>query len=281
MGSALFEAICLLPWYHIARTEQRLLSAHSEGILARLAPVSAVVELGPGSGEKLLTLLAAAGGRRITVHLIDVSDEALEQATRTLAVAPEIAVVPHRATYAAGLSAIQRPQASDGRVLVVLLGSNIGNFDPAGADALLRSIRDGLRGGDALLLGTDLVKAETAMQLAYDDPLGVTAAFNRNLLVRVNRELGGDFDVSQFAHRASWNAGASRMEMHLVSGRRQRVRVPACGLDIMFETGEAIWTESSYKYRIEDLTPMLARSGFSVAGQWEQDGFALTLAEAH
>ena len=124
------------------------------------------------------------------------------------------------------------------------------------------------------------MKPESELLLAYDDPLGVTAAFNRNLLVRVNRELGGDFDVNRFSHRAVWNASASRVEMHLVSQSRQRVQVPGSGLDITFEAGESIWTESSYKYRVDDLAPMLGRAGFSVTGQWQEDGFALTLAEA-
>jgi uncharacterized SAM-dependent methyltransferase len=130
------------------------------------------------------------------------------------------------------------------------------------------------------LLGADLVKPQPELLLAYDDPLGVTAAFNRNLLVRVNRELDGDFDVNAFAHRAVWNAQASRIEMHLVSRHRQRVQVRATGTDITFDEGEPIWTESSYKYRAEDLAPMLGRAGFGVAGQWQDRGFALTLAEA-
>jgi len=137
----------------------------------------------------------------------------------------------------------------------------------------------GVGRGGALLLGTDLVKPEPELLLAYDDPLGVTAAFNLNLLVRVNRELDGDFDVNGFSHRAVWNAQESRVEMHLVSRSRQRVRVRASGIDITFDAGESIWTESSYKYRIDDLAPMLERAGFRVTAQWRQDGFALTLAE--
>ena len=281
LGSSLFEAICRLPWYRVARTEQRLLAGHASDIFGALQPVSTVVELGPGSGEKLVTLMAAHDGRDVTVHLVDVSLEALEQATRALAAAsPAYAVVAHQATYEEGLSDIARPRAEAGRALVVFLGSNIGNFDPPGADALLRSVRATMAAGDGLLLGADLVKPEPDMLLAYDDPLGVTAAFNRNLLVRVNRELGADFDIRQFGHRAVWNAPASRIEMHLVSLERQRARVPAAGLDITLERGESIWTESSYKYRVGDIAPTLERAGFRIAGQWTDDGFALTLAEA-
>ena len=189
-------------------------------------------------------------------------------------------MVAHQATYEAGLSAVGTSADGSGRTLVVFLGSNIGNFDPAGRRRVPGRRPRTLRPGDALLLGTDLVKPEPELLLAYDDPLGVTAAFNRNLLVRVNRELGGDFDLDRFSHRAVWNAAASRVEMHLVSRARQRVQVRASRIDITFEAGESIWTESSYKYRIDDLAPMLDRAGFEVIGQWQDCGFALTLAEA-
>ena len=280
LGSALFEAICRLPWYRIARTEQSLLQAHADAIFGLLQPISTVVELGPGSGEKLATLLAAWPRRDATVHLVDMSPAALDKAAGALAALPALTVVTREATYEAGLSAIARAGGAAGRALVVFLGSNVGNFDPPGADALLRSIRTALGPGGALLLGTDLVKPESELLLAYDDPLGVTAAFNRNLLVRVNRELGGDFDVNQFTHRAAWNPSAARVEMHLVSRLRQRVRVRDSGIDVTFDAGEFIWTESSYKYRVDDLAPVLDRAGFQPTGQWQQDGFALTLAEA-
>lgn len=280
LGSALFEAICCLPWYRITSTEQQLLGAQGAAIFDRLGPVSTIVELGPGSGEKLITLLGASPSPDVTVHLVDVSAAALARATRTLEASAAGAIVTHQATYEAGLSEVRRPGTGRGRTFVVFLGSNIGNFAPPDADALLVGIRGGMARGDALLLGTDLVKPERDLLLAYDDPLGVTAAFNRNLLVRANRELGADFDVQQFGHRAIWNAAASRVEMHLVSLDRQRVRIRASSLDITFEPGETIWTESSYKYDLDGLEPMLARSGFGVAGQWVLDGFALTLAEA-
>jgi len=283
LGSSLFEAICRLPWYRIAKTEQSLLSAHATSIFSRLPAISTVVELGPGSGEKLLTLMAAAPGPAVTVHLVDVSPAALDQAAIGLATLPSLTVVAHESTYLEGLAAaFGRPGAGGGGggSLVVFLGSNIGNFDPPAADHFLQGVRDALGAGGALLLGTDLVKPEADLLLAYDDPLGVTAAFNLNLLVRVNRELGGDFDVRQFEHRAIWNAAESRVEMHLVSRLRQRVQVRGAGIDVTFDAGELIWTESSYKYRAEDLAPLLARAGFRLAGQWLEAGFALTLARA-
>jgi dimethylhistidine N-methyltransferase len=278
LGSSLFEAICRLPWYPITRAEQSLLEAHYKTIFSRLSFVSTVVELGPGDGEKLVTLMGGQAEREVTIHLVDVSAAALEQAAAAVSSQYALPIVLHQATYEQGLSEV-RPDSS-GRMLVLFLGSNIGNFDPPGADAFLGGVRAALRPGDALLLGTDLVRSETELLLAYDDPLGVTAAFNRNLLLRVNRELGADFDIMRFAHRAIWNAPESRVEMHLVSLDRQRVRVTTSDTDITFEVGEPIWTESSYKYRINDVGAMLERSGFHAIGQWTDNNFALTLAEA-
>jgi L-histidine N-alpha-methyltransferase len=280
LGSALFEAICHLPWYPITRAERRLLEARASDIVRHLPSLSTLVELGPGSGEKLAMLVRAARSTpSLIVHLVDVSAAALDLATRTLS-EYNVTVVPHQASYELGLEALSLDQP--GRTLALFLGSNIGNFDPPGADEFLRTIRRALAPGDALLLGADLLKAERDLLLAYDDPLGVTAAFNRNLLVRVNRELGADFDLDAFEHRAIWNAAESRVEMHLVTTRAQRVRVAASGLNIALEAGETIWTESSYKYRAAEIVAMLAGAGFSAIDQWidEPDGFALTLVDA-
>src|SRR4029453_9662432 len=203
LGSALFEAICHLPWYSITRAEQRLLAAHASEILQRVSSLSTIVELGPGSGEKGSMLLRAAGATAsLTVRLGDVSSAALDLATRTLS-AHDVKVERHQASYEAGLEALSRHHR--GRALVLFLGSNIGNFEPPGAAEFLRTIHRALRPDDALLIGADLLKPERDLLLAYDDPLGVTAAFNRNLLVRVNRELGADFDLGGFTHRPVWN----------------------------------------------------------------------------
>jgi L-histidine N-alpha-methyltransferase len=280
LGSALFEAICHLPWYPITRAERRLLAARASDIVRHLPSLSTLVELGPGSGEKLAMLVRAARSTpSLTVHLVDVSAAALDLATRTLS-EYDVTVVPHQASYELGLEALSLDQPA--RTLALFLGSNIGNFDPPGADEFLRTIRRALAPGDALLVGADLLKAERDLLLAYDDPLGVTAAFNRNLLVRVNRELDADFDLDAFEHRVIWNPAESRIEMHLVTTRVQRVRVAASGLDITLEAGEAIWTESSYKYRAAEIVAMLARAGFRAIDQWidEPDGFALTLVDA-
>jgi L-histidine N-alpha-methyltransferase len=280
LGSELFEAICRLPWYGITRAEQRMLERHASDIISRVSPISTIIELGPGSGLKLATLLSGRPTGALTVHLVDVSAAALEAAGRALASDIDLNVVPHEATYEAGLTEIAASRRAGGRTLTLFLGSSIGNFDPPGAAAFLGNIRSAMSPGDSLLLGADLVKPEAELVLAYDDPLGVTAAFNRNLLVRANSELGADFDLASFGHRAVWNAEASRIEMHLVSARRQRVCVPAADLDITFEPDETIWTESSYKYRADQIVAMLERAGFITTSQWSDEGFALTLAAA-
>jgi L-histidine N-alpha-methyltransferase len=282
LGSALFEAICHLPWYSVTRAEEKLLAKHGKRILSRLEPLSTLVELGPGRGEKLSMLLEAGRSHRhLTLHLVDVSAAALATASYALGAHENLTIVTHQQTYEAGLEEATRERLS-GRTLALFLGSNIGNFDPPGADEFLRDIRAALAAGDGLLLGADLVKPDQKLLRAYDDPLGVTAAFNRNLLVRINRELGGDFDIDAFVHRAVWDREHSRVEMHLVSRRHQRVRVTDAALDFTLEDGETIWTESSYKYHPSGVLQLLERAGFAPVEHWveESDGFALMLAQA-
>ncbi len=287
LGSSLFEAICRLPWYRITRAEQRLLERHAPAIVARLcghAAVPLIVELGCGSGEKIVILAEAllTAGAQARVHLIDISSQALEQSERTLGRLRHISVVGHRETYEVGLRRAAAERQRDEPMLVLLLGSNIGNFDTPAAEQFLAAIRDALEPGDALLLGADLVKPEAALRCAYDDPLGVTAAFNRNLLVRINRELGGTFDLDAFTHVAVWNAGAQRVEMHLESRRDQIVTIAASGITVRFAAGERIWTESSYKYEPSQIAAMGASAGFATAEQWidEDARFALSLLTA-
>jgi dimethylhistidine N-methyltransferase len=284
LGSSLFDAICRLPWYRITRAEMRLLEAHSGEIVSALGiDEGTIVELGCGSGEKLV-LLAEALTRRgasARVHLIDISTQALEQTEQRLNRLQHVSVVGHWSTYEEGLKTAVAARR-DGTMLVLLLGSNIGNFDRPAASRFLERIRATLALGDVLLLGADLVKPERDLLLAYDDPLGVTAAFNKNLLVRINRELGGRFDLEAFRHRAAWNSAESRIEMHLVSAREQRVRIAAAGLDVPFAAEEWIWTESSYKYEPDGIVDMGAEAGFATRDQWIDDEarFALTLLTA-
>jgi dimethylhistidine N-methyltransferase len=279
LGSALFEAICELPWYPITRAERALLAAYGGHVFSLADPVATVVELGPGSGDKLATLLdARTVARPATVHLVDVSAAALSLASRTLGELDNVTIVTHRATYEAGLVEATETRARGGRTLVAFLGSNIGNFDPPADAELLRSVRECLRPGDGLLLGTDLVKPERELLLAYDDPLQVTAAFNRNLLRRINDELGGDFALDAFRHRAVWNSTQRRVEAHLVSLRRQRVRIDTAHLDFTLQQDEPIWTESSHKYEEDQVVEDGRVAGFGQAQQWidREAGFALT-----
>jgi len=283
LGSSLFEAICRLPWYRITRSESRLLARHGDAIVAGIGnPDGTIVELGCGSGEKLLLLAEAlqARGASAHVHLIDVSSQALEQTEQRLT-RLHLSVVGHQSTYEDGLRKAAAARSASGRMLVLLLGSNIGNFDPPAAMGFLQRIRATLTTGDFLLLGADLAKPEQDLILAYDDPLGVTAAFNRNLLVRINRELGADFDLAAFEHLALWNGPEQRIEMHLVSVARQHVHVPAAGLTVSFDAGEQIWTESSYKYEPEQILAMGEQAGFALSQQWiDHDArFAITLFE--
>lgn len=283
LGSALFEAICWLPWYRITRAEERLLAAHRQAILDRVRP-SAVVELGSGDGEKLRTLIERPhpAGDLTRIHLVDVSANALRSASRALQAMSTIEVVTHNARYEDGLSEALDQRADHEKALVVFLGSNIGNYDPPGAAAFLHDVRSRLHPGDALLLGVDLIKPERELLLAYDDPLGVTAAFNRNLLVRINRELHANFDVTRFDHQATWNAQESRIEMHLVARANQEIYIEGSRLRLRMNRGERIWTESSYKFEPDRIVDMLTLAKYRRVEQWIDPGdrFALTLAEA-
>jgi dimethylhistidine N-methyltransferase len=283
LGSSLFDAICRLPWYRITRAESRLIARHAAEVVGAIgrADGATIVELGCGSGEKLVLLaeaLQAAEGRA-RVHLIDVSSQALEHTEQRLTALQHVSVVGHQSTYEDGLRRAVAAREGAGPMLVLFLGSNIGNFDQPAAIDFMRRIRLALAPGDQLLLGADLVKPERDVMLAYDDPLGVTAAFNKNLLVRINRELGGTFDLDAFDHRALWNSADQRIEMHLVSRVEQSVRIAAAGVTVSFVAGEHIWTESSYKYEPRQIERLGVDTGFTMREQWidQEAAFALTL----
>jgi len=281
LGSSLFESICRLPWYRITRAESRLLARFASEMVAPLEDPVTLLELGSGSGEKVAVLAEALRNRRrrVAIHLVDISPAALELSERTLGALEHVSVVGHRATYEDGLRRAARERPLEGGLLVLFLGSNIGNFDSPASLEFLGEIRRALRPGDALLLGADLVKPVDELLLAYDDPLGVTAAFNKNLLVRMNRELDARFDLSAFEHRAVWNPVERRVEMHLVSVRPQTVPIGRSGVEVKFEDGESIWTESSYKYEPREVVDLVCSAGFSSHEQWIEPAarFALTL----
>jgi len=278
LGSELFEAICRLPWYRITRAEASMLVRHARDILRPLRRPVTLAELGGGSGEKIALLIGAAAEPFPLIQLIDISAAALEMARYRLQAIGVRDVMTHHLAYEQGLMHAVEQRPPDASLVVLFLGSNIGNFTPEAARDLLTRIRQSLRPGDALLLGTDLVKPERELLLAYDDPLKVTAAFNRNLLRRINDELGGNFDLDGFSHRATWNAAARRVEVFLVSARRQHVAIPDADIEFELEAGERIWTESSHKYEPDQVMAEGLAAGFSGGEQWVEQGaqFALT-----
>ena len=282
LGSALFDAICELPWYPLTRAERRLIQTHREAIIRDASFPSRIVELGPGNGAKLDLLLGDTTSAHHLRHidLVDVSATALADAARRLRDNRTATITTHEARYEQGLSKIAKAATPDERTLVMFLGSNIGNFDTEGAATFLREIRRSLSHRDSFLLGADLVKPERQLLLAYDDPLGITAAFNKNLLLHLNTALGATFDLDAFDHRAVWNAAAQRVEMHLVSRREQSIDVPLAGLAVRLARGESIWTESSYKYTFQGLRNLLAAADFAVTRSWidEEGQFLLVLA---
>jgi L-histidine N-alpha-methyltransferase len=268
VGSALFEAITFIPEYGLTRADERLLRQHSSAIAARLPRRTIVAELGSGSGKKTHYLLEALSADRELMYFpIDVSASALTACHQELS--SSATVVPLQYSYFDGLQIAARRRRSGESLLVLFLGSTIGNFDRAGArEEFLRTIASILAPGDALLLGTDLLKPEQQLLLAYDDPAGVTAAFNKNVLARMNRELDADFDLLQFAHEARYNKQQHRVEMHLRSLRKQSVSVRMAGLHVDFEEGETIWTESSHKFDLQKLPDLARSTGFLHVQSW-------------
>jgi dimethylhistidine N-methyltransferase len=271
IGSLIFEQITELAEYYPTRTERGILWAHATEILATAAQGSRmrIAELGAGSADKTRLLLAAAVASQgdVLYEPVDVSASALAVAkTRIEAEIPGVRVAPQVGDYTRVLEL--EAHGGQERRLVLYIGSSIGNFDPVEALELLQKIRTALAPGDCLLLGVDLVKSGSILLPAYDDAAGVTAAFNRNLLARLNRELGAEFLLDQFEHRAVWNETASRMEMHLVSRELQSVRIAALNLSVEFAAGESIHTENSYKYRVGEAEALLAAAGFNPEKSW-------------
>jgi L-histidine N-alpha-methyltransferase len=269
VGSALFETVCVLPEYGLTRADARLLHEHASEIVDLLPLPVQVAELGSGSGKKTRWILEALSRLQKTYYYpIEISSSALAACEKELGQIDLVSVVGYEQPYLEGLRSVATRREDGEHLFVLFLGSTIGNFDRSAADAFLREVRQILQEGDALLLGTDLEKDIATQILAYDDPAGVTAAFNLNLLARINRELGANFNLAQFRHQVRWNEDERRIEMHLRSLERQTVTIPVAGLRIMFNEGETIWTESSHKYRPEGVIAMAKRTGFRVDGQW-------------
>lgn len=269
LGTALFEAITFLPEYGLTRADERLLRRYAPAILEHLPPSLIVAELGSGSGHKTRWVLEALV-RRGPVHYfpIDISASALRKCRQELSGLGAVSLVGLETSYLVGLREVASLRGPDHTLLVLFLGGTIGNFDRPAADQFLREIRRCLRPGDALLLGTDLEKGIAEMLAAYDDSIGLTAAFNLNLLARINRELQGDFVLRDFRHAVRYDERERRIEMHVQSTRTQTVSIQAAGMTCTFHEGETIWTEACRKFRLEEIDDMAARAGYVCAAQW-------------
>jgi L-histidine N-alpha-methyltransferase len=290
-GSRLFEEITALDEYYLTRTERGIFEANADAIItAASAPTAhglerdlTIVELGAGTATKTGLLLRAAVRRQeaVTYHAIDVSESALNEAQLHLTAAiPGITFEPRVGDYTEGLGEIP---ADGTRRLVLYIGSSLGNFEPDDARRLLLNVRNQLAPGDMLLLGVDMVKDISTLIAAYDDASGVTAAFNRNVLARINRELGADFDLVKFRHKVRWNGAQSRIEMHLESLLAHQVSIPSLELSLAFRRGETIHTENSYKFTTERADHLLAHTGFTVVDKWTDPHkwFGVFLARVH
>jgi L-histidine N-alpha-methyltransferase len=284
-GSRLFERITTLPEYYPTRTERAILARHADAIVAaahsgRSSPLR-LVELGAGTAAKTVLLLEAA--LRISDNVsylpVDVSSDALEFACQNIACTlQEVRIQPIVRNY------ITHPlelEPFDGTTLALYIGTNIGNFSPEEARMILRNLGSQLQTGDALLLGTDMVKDEPTLLAAYDDSDAITAAFNLNVLHRLNRELGATFDSTCFRHRVLWNSTESRIEMHLESTREQDVRIQYAGVDLHFMPCETIHTENSYKFTDQGIRSVLGDAGFLIGRSWKDSRNWYTVTLAH
>jgi dimethylhistidine N-methyltransferase len=281
IGSSLFEVISLLPEYGLTRADVRLIEGHADDIVGRLASPVVVAELGSGSGRKARCILEALSRRqRRTIYSpIEISPAALARTRLELGNLSMVSVVGREREYLDGLAGVAAERQRDSHLLVLFLGSTIGNFDREAGLAFLCSVRETMRAGDALLLSTDLVKPIPRMLAAYDDSLGVTAAFNLNLLARINRELDGGFQLDRFRHHVRYDPSERRVEMHLRSTVEQRVEIRAAELDVFLRKDETIWTENSHKYDLAEVCGIARYAGFHCQAQWVDPvwPFALSL----
>jgi dimethylhistidine N-methyltransferase len=269
VGSALFEVISFLPEYGLTRADERLLRRHSGDIVDRLKTPVAVAELGSGSGKKTRWILEALCRRQHTSYYpIEISRTALAMCERELRDIDCTSILGCEREYLDGLLEVAAKRRKGHHLFVLFLGSTIGNFDRMAGLKFLNQVRRILEPGDSMLLGTDLEKSHAQMIAAYDDELGVTAAFNLNLLARINRELDGDFDLKQFRHVALFNRDVRSIEMHLRSKKKQQVTIPGSELVVEFVEGESIWTESSHKFSPGEVRRLAENAGFRCRAQW-------------
>lgn len=273
LGSQLFEAICLLPEYYLTRAENEILERYSDEIVSSVNGETTLVEMGSGSASKTRLIIEALlrKQRELLFIPVDISASALDSSSRILLQSyPQLRIEAYAGDYFAGLAELGKEPRP--RTLALFLGSNISNFDPAEALKFLRALRQVLLEGDALLLGADLKKDKSILEAAYNDALGVTAAFNLNVLARINRELGGNFDLRAFQHRAFYNEEAGRVEIYIESTREQTVSIGQLEMEVQFGEGEQIHTENSYKYDLSDIAKLADETGFTRARTWLDEG---------
>jgi L-histidine Nalpha-methyltransferase len=269
VGSALFEVISVLPQYGVTRSEERILGRHATEIVSELPAPAIVAELGSGAGKKTRVILEALSRKQsISYYPIEISSAALAMCQRELSDIHSVSIVGFEREYLDGLSEVTAMREANQHLMVLFLGSTIGNFDGTAGVEFLSRLRAVLREGDSLLLGTDLRKPIATLIAAYDDPLGVTAAFNRNLLARINRELDADFDIEQYEHLVIFDDLNQNIEMHLRARHDQTVTIAKAGLSFRILRGETIWTETSHKYSQSELYGIARRTGFRWQGQW-------------
>jgi L-histidine N-alpha-methyltransferase len=280
LGSQLFEAICLLPEYYLTRAENEILENYADEIVSALDGNTTLVEMGSGSASKTRLIIEALLRKQSELLFIpvDISASALDSSSRILLQSyPQLWIEAYAADYFAGLAELgKKPRA---RTLALFLGSNVSNFDPEEALKFLRALRAVLHEGDALLLGADLKKERGVLEAAYNDALGVTAAFNLNVLARINRELGADFDLRSFRHLAFYNEVLGRVEIYIESMRDQRVLISQLDMEVEFRTGEQVHTENSYKYDLNDIARLASETGFVHGRTWldKQERFSSNL----
>lgn len=269
LGSQLFEAICLLPEYYLTRAENEILTRYADEIVTAVDGDITLIEMGSGSASKTRLIIEALLRKQDDLLFIpvDISASALDSSSRILLQSyPQLRIDAYAGDYFAGLAELGKTTRS--RTLALFLGSNISNFDPPEALKFLRALRQVLQEGDALLLGADLKKDRAILEAAYNDALGVTAAFNLNVLARINRELDGNFDLRGFQHHAFYNEELGRVEIYIESMREQTVSINQLAMEIHFGEGEQIHTENSYKYDLSDIANLASETGFTCGRTW-------------
>jgi dimethylhistidine N-methyltransferase len=269
LGSQLFEAICLLPEYYLTRAENEILEHYADEIVSSVDGDTTLIEMGSGSASKTRLIIEALlrKQRGLLFIPVDISASALDSSSRILLQSyPQLKVEAYAADYFAGLAELEKKPRT--RTLALFLGSNVSNFDPDEALRFLHALRQVLRAGDALLLGADLKKERRMLEAAYNDALGVTAAFNLNVLARINRELDANFDLRAFQHRAFYNEAVGRVEIYIESTREQSVSIGQLEMEVQFGEREQIHTENSYKYDLSDIGKLASETGFTRARTW-------------